>query len=153
MRINLPQEIKITMDGGAATSWRSPDWKGDYGCIYHIGTPCLARPTLRPKNKIVRTAKSISIIFGTNSPSADNTPCHPQTSARIPDDFVGSWSFVQEEKHERMLITTNHIQVVSDRPHSQEVYDSNSYKLNDKGDISFDTKPRATPCSASFHVS
>ncbi|MGA2788842.1 MAG: hypothetical protein ABSF60_15080 [Verrucomicrobiota bacterium] len=139
MRINLPQEIKITMDGGAATAGDLRIGKA-ITVAYTTSNPVPSATNAPAEDKIVRTAKSISIIFGTNSPSADNTSLPPQTSARIPDDFVGSWSFVQEEKHERMLITTNHIRWYRNVSDPQEVYDSNSYKLNDKGDISFDTK-------------
>ena len=137
--IILPKEIKVTMDESAA---KADDLRiGKAVTVTYTTQNTVPGTTNVPAGETtVRTAKSISIIFGTNSPPADNKPVQSQTSARIPDDFVGSWSFVQEEKHERMLITTNHIRWYRNVSDPQEVYDSNSYKLNDKGDISFDTK-------------
>jgi hypothetical protein len=139
MPIVLPQEIKITMDGSAATAGDLRIGKA-VTVAYTTQNPVPGAANVPAGVKTVRTAKSISIIFGINSPTTDNKSVPPQTSARIPDDFIGSWSFAQEEKNEKMLITTNHIRWYRNVSDPQEVYDSNSNKLNDKGDISFDTK-------------
>jgi hypothetical protein len=139
MTIILPNETKITMDDSAAKA-------DDLRIGKAVTVTCTTQNAVPGTNNVpagkttVRTAKSISIIFGNNSPLADNKPVQQETSARIPGDFIGSWISVVEDKTEKMQITTNHIRWNRNVPDPQEVYDSNSNKLNDKGDVLFDTK-------------
>jgi hypothetical protein len=137
--IVLPKELKITMDDSAARM-------DDLRIGKAVAVSCTTRNTAPGANDgpagaaTVRTAKSISIIFGNDSSPVDNKPAQQQTPARIPDDFIGSWVSVQENKTEKIQITTNHIRWNRDVLDPQEVYDSSSNKLNEKGDVSFDTK-------------
>jgi hypothetical protein len=138
MTIILPNEIKITMDDSAA---KTDDLRIGKAVTVTYTTQNAAPGTnnVPGGEKTVRTAKSISIIFGNNSP-ADNKPGQPETSASIPGDFIGSWVSADEDKTEKMQITTNHIRWNRNDLDPQEVYDSNSNKLNDKGALSFDVK-------------
>jgi hypothetical protein len=139
MTIILPKEVKVVMDDGAANA--------DDLRIGRVVTVAYALQNTVPVVNDVPagettapTAKSISIIFGNDSLLAGKKTVQKQTSAGIPAGFIGSWISTGAAITEKIQITTNHIRWIRNVLDSRDVYDLNSDKLDDKGDVSFDVK-------------
>jgi hypothetical protein len=139
LSFNLPKEVKITMDGNAA---KEDDLRMGKMVVVDYTTRKAASGTndASAGKATVRAATNISIIFNDNPPPVDKQTAQQQASAKIPAEYIGSWTSVVQDSTQTVAVAANHIKWTRDIHDPQEVYNSDTNRVDAKGDISFDTK-------------